>query len=160
VREMADGLVRQVMTFVEHVEGVAWIGQDRTAAQREVSQDHVVVGDDDVDLSHAFARFIESALLKIRTMSVGALAVIGGQTRPVLIRQLLGPTVAVAVPFVAGKLLDHVSEELLTGLVDLDLEAFLLEQLGRGALRIAFLQAACRAWTGTCNARAPWPARR
>jgi hypothetical protein len=140
VGEVADGLVRQVVTFVEHINGVARIGKHRTAAQRQVSQHHVVVGDDHVDLAHAFAGLVEGALAEVRAMTVGALAVIGGQTRPVGVFQRIRPAVAVAVPFIAGKLFDHAGEQLLTGLIDLDLEAFFFEQLGGGGLRVAFLQ--------------------
>uniref|UniRef100_A0A1I7Y2S6 ABC transporter ATP-binding protein n=1 Tax=Steinernema glaseri TaxID=37863 RepID=A0A1I7Y2S6_9BILA len=86
--EMADGLVGQVMAFVEHVDGVARVGQHGAAAQG----------------------------------------------------QGLWPAVAVAVPFVAGQLLDHAGEQLLTGLVHLDAKALLLEQLRGGGLGVAFLQ--------------------
>ena len=81
--EMANGLVWQVVAFVEHIEGVAWVGQYRTATQGKVSQYHIVVGDDDIYLAHAFARLVEGALAEVRAMAVGALAVVGGQARPV-----------------------------------------------------------------------------
>ncbi|MNO67271.1 hypothetical protein D3C76_580740 [compost metagenome] len=140
VGEMADGLVGQVMAFVEHVHGVARVGQHRAAAQGQVGQDHVMVGDNHIDLAHAFPGLVERALLEVRAVAVGALAVVGGQARPVLIFQGLGPAVAVAVPFVTGKLLDHAGEQLLAGFIDLDLEAFLFEQLCRRALGMTFLK--------------------
>ncbi len=138
--EMADGLVWQVMAFVEHVDRVARIRQHRTAAQGQVGQDHVVVGDDDVDLAHAFAGLVEGALAEVRAVAVGALAMVGGQAGPVGVFQGGGPTVAVAVPFIAGQLLDHAGEQLLAGFIHLDLEAFFFEQLGRGGLGMAFLE--------------------
>ncbi len=119
---------------------VARIGQHRAAAQGQVGQDHVVVGDDHIDLAHAFAGLIEGALAEVRAMTVGALAVIGGQARPVGVFQGGGPAVAIAVPFIAGQFLDHAGKQLLTGLIDLDLEAFFFEQLRRGGLRVAFLE--------------------
>ena len=140
VGEVADGLVRQVMALVEHVDGLARVRQHGAAAQGQVGQDHVVVGDDHVDLGHALARLVEGALLEIRAVAVGALAVVGGQGAPDLVFQLLGPAVAVAVPAVAGELLDHLAVELLAVLVDVDAEAFFLEHLRGGALCLAFLQ--------------------
>ncbi len=140
VGEMADGLVRQVVAFVEHVHRVAWVGQHCTATERQVGKNHVMVGDDDVDLTHAFAGFIEDTLLKIRAMPASTLAVVGGQARPVLVLEGFGPTVAVAIPAVAGKLLDHAVEQLLAALIHLDVETFLFEQLSGGRLRVAFLQ--------------------
>ena len=128
------------MAFVEHVKGVARVRQHRTAAQGQVSQDHVMVGDDDVDLAHALACLVEGALLKVRTMAVGALAVIGSQLRPACVFQLFRPAVTVAVPFIAGEFFDHRGEQLLALLIHIDLEAFFLEQLGGGALRLTFLQ--------------------
>ena len=138
--EVTDGLVRQVMSFVEDVDGVTWIGQHRTAAKGQVSQNHVVVGDDHIDLGHALARLVERALLKVRAMPAGALTVIRGELRPVRIAHLLRPAVAVAIPAITRQLLDHAGEELLAALVDLDAEAFFLEQLGGRALSLAFLQ--------------------
>ena len=138
--EMANGLVWQVVAFVEHIEGVAWVGQYRTATQGKVSQYHIVVGDDDIHLAHAFARLVEGALAEVGAMAVGALAVVGGQARPVGVFQGGGPAVAVAVPFVAGQLLDHAGKQLLAGLIHLDLEAFFFEQGGGGGLGVAFLQ--------------------
>ncbi len=120
--EMANRLVRQVMALVEHVEGLARIGQDGAAAQGQVSQDQVVVGDDHVDLGHPFARLVEGALLEVRAMSVGALAVIGGELRPMRVVDRLRPAVAVAVPAVAGQAFDHLVEQLAAGLVDIDVE--------------------------------------
>ena len=79
------------------------------------------------DLGHALARLVEGALLEIRAVAVGALAVVGGQGAPDLVFQLLGPAVAVAVPAVAGELLDHLAVELLAVLIDVDAEAFFLE---------------------------------
>ncbi|MNP47039.1 hypothetical protein D3C76_1410760 [compost metagenome] len=76
---MADGLVRQVVAFVEHVQGVAGVGQHRAATQGQVSQDHVMVGHDHVDLAHAFARLVEHALLEVRAVAARALAMVGGQ---------------------------------------------------------------------------------
>ncbi|MNQ40445.1 hypothetical protein D3C85_540970 [compost metagenome] len=73
-------------------------------------------------------------------MALGALAVVGGDAGPVLVLDRLGPGVAVAVPAVAGKALDHLVEQLLALLVDIDPEALIGEQLGSGALRLAFLQ--------------------
>ncbi|MCY1513627.1 hypothetical protein D9M68_481360 [compost metagenome] len=142
VGEMADRLVRQVMALVEHVEGVARVGQHRAAAEGQVGEHHVVVGDDHVDLGHAFARLVEGALLEVRAMAVGALAVVGGQARPVGVLQGFRPAVAVAVPAVAGELLDHLGEQLLALLVDVDAKPLVGEQLGGGALRLAFLQQA------------------
>ena len=138
--KMANGLVWQVMAFVEHIDRVTGVGQYRSAAQGKVSQDHVVVGDDHIDLAHAFAGLVEGALAKVGAMAVGALAVIGGQARPVLILKGLGPTVAVAVPLIAGQLFDHAGKQLLAGFIDFDLEAFFLEQLRRRGLRVALLQ--------------------
>ncbi|KPZ10176.1 Uncharacterized protein ALO94_05549 [Pseudomonas syringae pv. spinaceae] len=138
--KVADGLVGQVMAFVEHVQRVTRVWQYCAAAQREVGQYHVVVGDDHVNLAHAFARFIESALLEVGAMTVGALAVIGGQPRPVLVGEFLWPTVAVTVPFVARQLLQHAGEQLLAGFIDLDLEAFFLEQLRGRVGRVTLLQ--------------------
>ncbi|MND64306.1 hypothetical protein D3C80_556400 [compost metagenome] len=86
-----------------------------------------MVGNDDINLAHALTGLVESALAEIRTMTAGALAMVGGQARPVLVFQGLGPAVAVAVPTVAGELFDHAGEQLLARLVDLDLEAFFLE---------------------------------
>ncbi|MNG93870.1 hypothetical protein D3C79_528540 [compost metagenome] len=85
--EVADGLVWQVVAFVEHVHGVARVRQHRAAAQGQVGQDHVVVGDDHIDLAHAFAGLVEHALLEVRAMTAGALAMVGGQARPVLVFQ-------------------------------------------------------------------------
>lgn len=138
--EMANRLVRQVMALVEHVESLARIGQDGAAAQGQVSQDQVVVGDDHIDLGHPFARLVEGALLEVRAMSVGALAVIGGELRPMRVVDRLRPAVAVAVPAVAGQAFDHLVEQLAAGLVDVDVETVIGEQLRRRALRLAFLQ--------------------
>ncbi|MNQ41395.1 hypothetical protein D3C85_550690 [compost metagenome] len=99
-----------------------------------------MVGDDHVDLAHAFTGLVEGALAEVRTMAPGALAVVGGQARPVLVFQGLGPAVPVAIPAVAGKLLDHAGEQLLAGFVDLDPEALFLEQLRSGRLCMALLQ--------------------
>ncbi len=140
VGEVADGFIRQVVAFVEYVKGVARVRQYGTAAQGQVSQDHVVVGDDHVDLAHAFAGLVEGALAEVGAMAVGALAVVGGQARPVGIFQGGGPAVAVAVPFIAGELLDHAGEQLLADFINLDLEAFFFEQRSRGGLCMAFLQ--------------------
>ena len=138
--EVADGLVRQVVAFVEHIEGVAGIGQDGAAAQGQVGQHQVMVGDDDVDLGHAFARLVESTLLEIRAMAIGALAVVGGDARPLDVLDGFRPAVAIAVPAIAGQALDHLAEQLVGRLVHIDLEAILGEQLGRGVLRLALLQ--------------------
>ena len=140
VGEVADGLVRQVVALVEHIDGFARVGQYRAAAKRQIGQHHVVVGDDHVDLAHALARLVEGALLEIRAMTVGALAVVGGQLRPANVLQLLRPAIAVAIPFIAGELLDHRGEQLLALLVDVDAKAFFLEQLRGSALRGAVLQ--------------------
>ncbi|MNJ62908.1 hypothetical protein D3C77_587650 [compost metagenome] len=91
-----------------------------------------MVGDDDIDLAHAFTRLVEGALAKVRAMAAGTLTMVSGQARPVLVFQGLGPAVTVAVPTVAGELLDHAGEQLLARLVDLDLEAFFFEQLSSG----------------------------
>ncbi len=99
-----------------------------------------MVGDDHVDLAHALTRLVERALTEVRAMAVGALAMVGGQARPVGVFQGGGPTVTVAIPFVTGQFLDHAGKQLLTGFIDLDLEAFFLEQLRRGGLCVAFLQ--------------------
>ncbi|MCY1173450.1 hypothetical protein D9M73_136100 [compost metagenome] len=99
-----------------------------------------MVSDDHVDLAHAFAGLVEGALAEVRAMTVGALAVVGGQARPVGVFKRGGPTVAVAVPLIAGEFFDHAGEQLLAGLVDLDLEAFFFEQLRSGSLRVAFLE--------------------
>ena len=138
--EMADGFVRQVVTFVEHIQGVARVRQYCTAAQRQVSQHHVMVGDNHINLAHAFPRFVEGALLKVRAMPVGTLTVIGGQLRPARVFQFFRPAVTVPIPFVAGQFLDHRGEQFLALLIDIDLEAFFLEQLRGGTLRLTFLQ--------------------
>ena len=138
--EVADGLVGQVVAFVEYVERVARVRQHGAAAQGQVGEDHVVVGDDHVDLAHAFARFIEGALAEVGAMTVGALAVVGGQARPIGVFQGGGPAVAVAVPFIPGQFFDHAGKQLLADFIDFDLEAFFFEQGGRGSLRVAFLQ--------------------
>lgn len=138
--EMTDGLVWQVMAFVEDVQGIARVGQHRATAQGQVGQHHVVVGDDHIDLAHAFAGLVEHALLEVRAVAACALAVVGGQPCPVLVFQGLGPAVTVTVPAVASELLDHAVEQLLAALVDFDAEAFFLEQLGGGRLGMAFLQ--------------------
>ncbi|RMP53042.1 hypothetical protein ALQ20_05432 [Pseudomonas syringae pv. atrofaciens] len=140
VGKVADGLVRQVMPLVEYIQGVTRVRQHRTAAQCQVGQHHVMVGDDHIDLAHTFTRLIEGALLKVGAVPVGALAVIGGQTRPVLIGEFLRPAVAIAVPLVARQLLQHAGEKLLTGLIDFDLEAFFFEQLRGRVGRVTFLQ--------------------
>ena len=138
--EVADGLVRQVVAFVEHVDGVARVGQHRAAPQRQVRQHHVVVGDDHIDLGHAFTRLVEGALLEIRAMPTGTLAVIGGQPRPVRVGQLFRPGIAIAVPAIAGEFFDHAAEQFLTALVDIEAKALLFEELRGGALRLTFLQ--------------------
>ena len=138
--EMANGLVRQVVPFVEHVQRVTRVRQHCTAPQRQICKHHVMVGDNHIHLAHAFAGLVKGALAEVRAMTIGALAVVGGQARPVLIFQSLGPAVAITVPFITGKLLDHAGEQFLTGLIDFNLEAFFLEQLRRRGLRVAFLQ--------------------
>jgi hypothetical protein len=138
--EVADRLVRQMMAFVEHIKGVARIGQHSAAAECQVGQHHVVVGDYHIDLAHALASLVERALLEVRTMAIGALAVVGCQLRPARVLKLFGPAVAVAIPFIAGELFHHGEEQLLALLVDVDPETFLLEQLRGGTLRLAFLQ--------------------
>ncbi|RMV82932.1 hypothetical protein ALP03_05887 [Pseudomonas amygdali pv. tabaci] len=138
--EVTDSLVGQVMAFVEHVQRVTRVRQHGAAAKREVRQHHVMVGDNHVNLAHAFARLIESALLKVRAMPVSALAVIGGQPRPVLIGEFLRPAVAITVPLIARQLLQHAGKQLLTGFIDLDLEAFFLEKLRSRVGRVALLQ--------------------
>ena len=99
-----------------------------------------MVSDDDIHLAHAFARFIKGALTEVGAMTVGALAVIGGKTRPVLVFQGLGPTVTIAIPLITGELFDHAGKQFLAGLIDFNLEAFLLKQLRRRGLRVALLQ--------------------
>ncbi len=138
--EMPNRLVRQMMAFVKDIECVARIGQHRPTAQREVCEHHVMIGDDDVNLGHAFARLIECALLEVGAVAPGALTVISGQARPVGISQLFRPTVAITIPAVACELLDHASEELFAPLVHIDAKALFFEQLSGCALRLAFLQ--------------------
>ncbi|MCY1402785.1 hypothetical protein D9M71_179420 [compost metagenome] len=138
--EVADGLVRQMVAFVEHVDGVARVGQHGATAQGQVGQDHVVVGDDHIHLGHAFPRPVEGALLEVRAMALGALAVVGGDPRPVLVLDGFGPGIAIAVPAVAGKAFDHLVEQLLALFVHIDTEALIGEQLGGRTLRLAFLQ--------------------
>lgn len=99
-----------------------------------------MVGDNNVDLAHALPGLVEGALAEVGAMTVGALAVIGGQACPVGVFQGIGPAVAVAVPFIARQFLDHAGKQLLTDLIDFDLEAFFFEQRGSGGLRVAFLQ--------------------
>src|SRR5690606_8811900 len=68
VGKMVNSLVGQMVTFVKYVDRLARVRQNRAAAQRQIGQHHVVVGDDHVDLGHAFAGLVETALLKIRAM--------------------------------------------------------------------------------------------
>jgi len=138
--KVADGFVRQVMPLVEHVERVLRVWQYGAAAEGKVGQDHVMVGDDHVYLAHAFPGLEEGALLEIRAMAVGALAMVGGKARPDRIFQRLGPAVTVTVPTVASQLLDHFGEQFEAGLIHVDGKAFVLEQLGGGVLRLPFLQ--------------------
>ena len=140
MRKVTNGFVRQVVTFVEHVQRVTRVGQHRAAAQGQVCQHHVVIGHDHVHFTHAFAGLVKGALAKIGAMPVGALAMVGGQTRPILVFEGLRPTVAVTVPLIARQFFDHAGEQFLAGFVDFNLEAFLFKQLRRRRLSVAFLQ--------------------
>ncbi len=72
-------------------------------------------------------------------MAIGALAVVGGDARPLDVLDGLRPAVAIAVPAIAGQALDHLAEQFVGCLVNIDLEAILGEQLGSGVLRLTLL---------------------
>ena len=66
--------------FVEDVQTIARVRQNSTAAERQVGQYQIVVGDNHIDLLHTLTRLVEHTLLKMPTTAVAALNMIGGQT--------------------------------------------------------------------------------
>ena len=140
VGEMTNRLVRQVMRLIEYIEAVTRVGQNRAATQGQIRQHQVVIGDDDIDLLHALAGLVEHALLKVAAAAVAALDMVGGQPRPVLILQRLGPGVALTVPFVATERLDHASVEFESGLIHVNAEAVIGKDLLLISHRLVFAQ--------------------
>ena len=83
-----------------------------------------MVGDNHVALAHAFARLVEGALLEVWAIAGGALSVVGGQLAPLLVFDHFWPTVAVAIPAVAGQLIDHLLIQRQRAFIDFDAKAF------------------------------------
>ncbi len=104
---MIARLIRQMMAFIENIKRVFGIGQDRTAAEREISEHQIVIGDNDIDLIEIVARFKKTALTHMRAAPTGALRVIGRNPRPQVFRHRLRPQIAIAIPCTAAELIEH-----------------------------------------------------
>src|SRR5690606_37562316 len=103
VRKMAQGFLRQVMTFVKNINGVFRLGQYGTATEGQIRQYQIVVGDNAIDAVNGIACFKKTATGDIGATPPCALAMVGGNHSPLVVFQRSGPGVALAVPFVGSQ---------------------------------------------------------
>ena len=104
---MLQRLVGQMMPFVEDVKAVLRSGQHHAAAEVQIGQHQIVVGDDNVGFLQTLARSIHAAIADIRAAPPGALTAVEGERQPVPLVDGLRPLVAVAVPIAAAERVEH-----------------------------------------------------
>src|SRR5690606_14984508 len=100
-------LVRQTVGFVKDVDGVVRRRKNGAAAEGEIRQHQIVIGNNAVDAVDLLAGFEKTATADKGTAPAAALAVIAGKRPPFLFAQRLRPVVPVTVPFPTGQAIHH-----------------------------------------------------
>ena len=105
--EMRQRLVRQVMALIKYIDAVLRRRQDGAAAEGEIRQGQIVVGNDDIGALQLVAGPEKTALADVGTAPTAALAVVGGDAVPDLLGDRLRPVVPIAIPLAATQGIDH-----------------------------------------------------
>ena len=104
---MVNGLVRQMVGFVEDINRVLRRRQNRAATEGEIRQHQIVVGDYAIQLVEGIPRLEKCALADKAAAPPRALAVVRGHPGPGALRQFLRPVIAIPVPAAFCQLLHH-----------------------------------------------------
>ena len=113
--EGRDGLFREVVTLIDHVEAVLWRRQDLPATHRQISQQQVMIDDDDRGLLHAFASLNLCAVAEGRAGAIQAAMAVGRDVLPDVIGDAFAH-VAVTIPTALCEIGGHRFDILADGL--------------------------------------------
>ena len=95
---MVQGLVWQVMGFIEDEQRVLRLRKNGATAQGQIRQHQVVIGHHHIGIVQILAGIKERTTVKVGAVPVGALAMISRHLTPDFIGNLFRPVIPVAVP--------------------------------------------------------------
>ena len=95
---MVQGLVGQMMGFIEDEQRVLRLRKNGATAQGQIRQHQVVIGHHHIGIVQILAGIKERTTVKVGAVPVGALAMISRHLTPDFIGNLFRPVVPVTVP--------------------------------------------------------------